>query len=103
MDDWRVKIAANNDGTMPLEPWQRLSQALFEKWLKNICDNNPLIDVRFGWKLTELSKVDDRVIVAASDASDVQRQISSTYLIGCDGGSSRVRRSLKIPLDGGPM
>ncbi|KIW45787.1 uncharacterized protein PV06_04142 [Exophiala oligosperma] len=103
VDDWRVKIAANNDGTMPLEPWQRLSQALFEKWLKNICDNNPLIDVRFGWKLTELSKVDDRVIVAASDASDVQRQISSTYLIGCDGGSSRVRRSLKIPLDGGPM
>jgi 2-polyprenyl-6-methoxyphenol hydroxylase-like FAD-dependent oxidoreductase len=28
---------------------------------------------------------------------------SSRYVAGCDGGSSVVRRSMGIPIDGGPM
>lgn len=104
VDKYRVQIALNNDGTLPLEPWQRLSQAVFEKWLKGICDRNPLIDLRFECKLEEVSEVQDGVLVSVTNtASDTRRQILSKYLIGCDGGSSRVRRSLEIPLDGGPM
>jgi FAD-dependent monooxygenase len=89
---------------MPLEPWQRLSQAVFEKWLKGVCDRNALIDLRFGCKLEEVHEIEGGVRVSALDtASGVRRQLVSKYLVGCDGGSSRVRRSLGIPLDGGPM
>ncbi|KAJ9634880.1 hypothetical protein H2204_006114 [Knufia peltigerae] len=104
VDKYRVEIASKNDGNMPLEPWQRLSQAVFEKWLKGICDRNPLIDLRFGWKLEEATEVEGGVRVSVTNTSSgTQSQILSKYLIGCDGGSSRVRRSLEIPLDGGPM
>lgn len=104
VDQYRTQIAAKNDGTMPLEPWQRLSQAVFEKWLKGVCDDNPLIDLRFGCKLEEVDEIQGGVRVSVSDvASGVRRQLISRYLVGCDGGSSRVRRSLGIPLDGGPM
>ena len=104
VDDFRIRIAAQNDGTMPREPWQRLSQAVFERWLKSICDMNPLIDLRFGCKVESVEEVDGGVQVLAVDAaSGERRRLISRYLVGCDGGSSKVRRSLGIPLDGGPM
>ncbi|KEF51073.1 uncharacterized protein A1O9_12855 [Exophiala aquamarina CBS 119918] len=89
---------------MPLEPWQRLSQAVFEKWLKSLCDKNPLIDLRFGCKVEGVDDIQDGVLLRTMDvASGGRRQLMAQYLVGCDGGSSQVRRSLEIPLDGGPM
>ncbi|KIW90830.1 uncharacterized protein Z519_08613 [Cladophialophora bantiana CBS 173.52] len=104
VDQYRTRIASKNDGSMPLEPWQRISQAVFEKWLKSICDKNPLIDLRFGCKVDRVEDLGDGVRVTTTDVlTGKQGQIVSKYLGGCDGGSSRVRRSLGIPLDGGPM
>ena len=89
---------------MPLEPWQRLSQAVFEKWLKAVCDENPFIDLRFGCKLDSVEALEDGVRVVTVDSNTGARhQLVSKYLIGCDGGSSKVRRCVGIPLDGGPM
>lgn len=89
---------------MPLEPWQRLSQAVLEKWLKGICDTNPLIDVRFGCKVDDVEELEGGVRITTTEvATGKRQQIVSKYLVGCDGGSSRVRRSLGIALDGGPM
>lgn len=103
VDEFRVQIASVNDGTMPLEPWQRLSQAVFEKWLKEICERNPLIDLRFGTKVENIEEVEKGVRVYTSGLNGARRELVSHYLAGCDGGSSKVRRSLSIPLDGGPM
>lgn len=104
VDQWRVKIAAKNDGTMPLEPWQRLSQAVFEKWLKELCDKNPLIDVRFGCKVSAVRELPNGVLVTTTDGqTGATRQVVARYLAGCDGASSIIRRSLGVPLEGGPM
>lgn len=104
VDKFRVQIASVNDGTMPIEPWQRLSQAVFERWLKEICEKNPLIDLRFGCKVDDVEDLNNGVRVFTSKPLTGERhQLVSHYLVGCDGGSSKVRRSLKIPLDGGPM
>ena len=104
VDEYRIRIASRNDGTMPLEPWQRISQAVFEKWLKEICDKNPLIDLRFGCKLEDVEELEDGVRVSVVDVETGRpHQLAARYLVGCDGGSSRVRRSLGIALDGGPM
>src|ERR1700739_4496349 len=48
----RAIIRECNDGTMPLEPGMRVSQALLEPALKAILETRaPQIDIRFGWGL----------------------------------------------------
>jgi len=34
VDELRRRVAKKNDGSMPREPWQRLPQVRFEKWLR---------------------------------------------------------------------
>ncbi|KAL2061490.1 hypothetical protein VTL71DRAFT_6867 [Oculimacula yallundae] len=104
VDEYRTQIAAKNDGTMPLEPWQRLSQAVFEKWLKAICDESPLIDARFGQRVEKVEQVGGGAKVTVFDVKTRQKKvIYSRYIVGCDGASSMIRRSMGIPLVGGPV
>jgi len=104
VDKFRQRISECNDGSQPREPWQRLSQVVFEKWLKQICDEDPLIDLHYGWRVESVQESTDHVqtIVVNVDTGDTKTYISN-YVAGCDGGSSKVRRSLQIALDGGPM
>jgi len=104
VDKFRERIKLHNDGTQPLEPWQRLSQAIFEKWLKALCDKDPLVDVRFGWKVETVEEGEYRVKTVASNVDTGESVLFvSDYMAGCDGASSKTRKSLEIPLDGGPM
>ncbi|KAK3678477.1 hypothetical protein LTR78_001774 [Recurvomyces mirabilis] len=97
------QIRECNDGTQPREAWQRISQAVFEKWLKAICDRDPRIDIRFGWTVESVSEEEQRVLTTVRDPDGTTHVFVSKYLAGCDGGSSIVRRSLAIPLEGGPI
>ncbi|RFU24410.1 hypothetical protein B7463_g11929, partial [Scytalidium lignicola] len=102
VDEWRKVIAEKNDGSQPLEPWQRLSQIIFEAWLKDICDKDPLIDLRFGWKVESAEERDEGIRATATDKNGNTHTFNARYGVGCDGASSRIRRSLGIPLIGGP-
>jgi FAD-dependent monooxygenase len=102
-DKFRQRILEHNDGTQPQEPWQRISQAIFEKWLKSICDKDPLIDLRFGWKVSFVEEKSDHVRLVVNGPDQVEYIFKSKYLAGCDGGSSIVRRSLGIQIEGGQM
>lgn len=100
----RAENRQNNDGSSPAEPWQRISQAVFEKLLKESCDKNPLIDCRFGWKVENVVESEDGVQVEAVQLPSQRRTtLSAKWLVACDGASSRTRRDLEIPLDGGPV
>lgn len=104
VDNYREKIVRNNDGSMPLEPYQRLSQAVFEAWLYKLCDKNPLIDLRFGWKIESVLETDIETSVTVSNAkTGKSRKVISRFIGACDGASSKIRRGLAIPLDGGPV
>jgi FAD-dependent monooxygenase len=103
VNKFRARIREQNDGSQPREPWQRISQAIFEKWLKNICDQDPLVDLRFAWKVISVVESPDQVLTTVEAPDGETHVFSSSYVAGCDGGSSTVRRSLKIPIDGGPM
>ena len=50
VDAMRERIREHNDGTMPCVPYQRCSQEVFEAWMKRLCEDDPLIDVRSGWR-----------------------------------------------------
>lgn len=102
-DEMRARFKQCNDGSQPLEPYQRISQAIFEQWLKELADINPLIELNFGWKVESVQEFPDRVETTVVEVSSGRaRTCTSAYLGGCDGGSSKVRRSLELPLDGGP-
>jgi FAD-dependent monooxygenase len=104
VDKYREKIAHNNDGTLPLEPYQRLSQAVFEAWLKRLADKNPLIELRFGCAMESVEETDTETSIIVADKKTNQKQKIVAKLVGaCDGASSRIRRCLNIPLDGGPV
>ncbi|KAF4493696.1 FAD binding domain containing protein [Fusarium agapanthi] len=104
VDEFRRRIQENNDGTQPQVPWQRISQAIFENWLKSLCDKNPLISLRYGHKVESVEEGDDVVKTTVTNVKTGTTTVwSSDFVAGCDGASSRVRRSLSLPLDGGPI
>ncbi|KAH7134300.1 FAD-binding domain-containing protein [Dactylonectria macrodidyma] len=104
VDKFRKQIQENNDGTQPLEPWQRISQAIFERWLKEICEKDGFIDLRYGHRVDSVvdRKTGARAVVTNADTG-VKTLWNADYVAGCDGASSKVRESLGISLDGGPI
>lgn len=104
VDKFRQQIRDHNDGSQPREPWQRLSQAIFERWLRGICEQDPLIELHYGHRVECVEEMPSCVhTTIVSDDGSTRCTYISSYVAGCDGASSIVRRSLKIPLDGGPM
>ncbi|KAK5021593.1 hypothetical protein LTS07_010890 [Exophiala sideris] len=104
VESFRKRIRENNDGSQPGEPYQRLSQEIFERWLKAICDDDPLIDLRYGYKVESVQETEDHVKTTVTNVdTGVTSDYISDYTAGCDGASSRVRTSLGLPLDGGPV
>lgn len=101
-NDMRAIIARENDGSHASEPGLRVSQIVIEPVLKTAIDENPLIDVRFGTSFEKIVSQDERGVT--SEVRDVASGdvylIRSDYLSGCDGGGSKVRQDLDIPLDG---
>jgi FAD-dependent monooxygenase len=105
VDQMNARIRACNDGTQPSQAWQRCSQELFEAWMKALCVADPLIDVQSGTRLESITQDADSVTATLSDSGDGRgaRTIRTRYLVGCDGATSAVRKSLGIELDGGPV
>jgi len=90
-----------NDGTATSEPAMRVSQVVLEPALKAQLDASPLIDVRFGWAFESLRQEDAGVIAnVVSTDTGVIAEIRCDYLIGCDGGGSRVRDAVGIRVEG---
>ncbi|HYP46348.1 MAG TPA: FAD-dependent monooxygenase [Propionibacteriaceae bacterium] len=57
--------------------------------------------VQLGWELEDLTQDDDEVTATVRDVSAGDRRtIRSRYLVGCDGGHSRVREALGLALIG---
>lgn len=100
VDDARAVIATTNDGSMPLEPYQLISQYTLEPLLKSIVDAMPCVNVRFACEFVSLQQNAEGVSASVRGGDGSSSQISARYVVGCDGGSSPVRRQLGIPLSG---
>ncbi len=103
-NEWRKLIKQQNDGSMPREPYQRCSQAIFEAWLKVKIEANELIESHWNTKLVDVQEGADKVIATIQDgATGSTREIEAEYLIGCDGGGSITRKKMELGLTGGPL
>jgi 2-polyprenyl-6-methoxyphenol hydroxylase-like FAD-dependent oxidoreductase len=89
-----------NDGTLPLEPYQLISQYTLEPLLKSVVESLPKADVRFGCELISFSQDETGVDAEVKYADGKTARIRTRYLVACDGGSSTVRKQLGIKLEG---
>jgi 2-polyprenyl-6-methoxyphenol hydroxylase-like FAD-dependent oxidoreductase len=95
----KTEIAARNEGTLPLEPYQLISQYTLEPLLKRVAETLPSVTVRYGCELVSFEQDSDGVI-ARVRTGKAKSAIRARYLIGCDGGASTVRKRLGIKLKG---
>jgi 2-polyprenyl-6-methoxyphenol hydroxylase-like FAD-dependent oxidoreductase len=100
VDEQRATITAAADGSVPGQPWQRCSQAIFEAMMMDRARRDPLVDVRQGWRLHACRQIGDLVVAQLADCNGNTVTVHADYLVGCDGASSRVRTELGIGMDG---
>jgi 2-polyprenyl-6-methoxyphenol hydroxylase-like FAD-dependent oxidoreductase len=93
VDEARRAIDACNDGSMPLEPYQLISQYTLEPLLKSEAEKVCL--VKYGCAFESFEQ--HAAGVSTRTSAGV---IKSKYMVGCDGGGSRVRQQLGIGLSG---
>lgn len=98
--DARAEIAAANDGTKPLEPYQLISQYTLEPLLKAAAEEFPTVSLRYGCEFISLTQDERSATARLRNSRGAEEEISAAYLVGCDGGSSAVRRQLGISLRG---
>ena len=95
----KSEIAAHNDGR-PLEPYQLISQYTLEPLLRSIVEAQPGVTVRYGCELTSFTQDAGSVSARVRTGTSPDETIRAAFLVGCDGGSSTVRKQLDIPLQG---
>jgi 2-polyprenyl-6-methoxyphenol hydroxylase-like FAD-dependent oxidoreductase len=100
VDMAREQIRKINDGSIPLEPYQLISQYTLEPVLKQAAERIPTVTVRYGTELMEFEEDGPSVVATVRSSNGRSRKIQAAYLVGCDGGSSSVRKQLGIPLRG---
>lgn len=99
--EWRRRIAECRDGTMPGEPPMRVSQVEIEPVLARAVRSEPLVTARWNVAFEDLTEDAAGVtVILRQAADDATETVRCRYLVGCDGGASRVRQRLAIPLDG---
>jgi 2-polyprenyl-6-methoxyphenol hydroxylase-like FAD-dependent oxidoreductase len=99
VDEAKAEIAAHNDGR-PLEPYQLISQYTLEPLLRSIAETLPGVTVRFGHELISFTQDSSSVTANIRTITGASETIRAMYLVGCDGGSSTVRKQLGIQLQG---
>jgi 2-polyprenyl-6-methoxyphenol hydroxylase-like FAD-dependent oxidoreductase len=96
----RREIDACTDGSMPLEPYQLISQYTLEPLLKSVAQSLPGVTVRYGCEFLSLEQDAAGVTARVRNGTGPVASVRAAYLIGCDGGASRVRQELGIGLRG---
>jgi 2-polyprenyl-6-methoxyphenol hydroxylase-like FAD-dependent oxidoreductase len=96
----RARIAACTDGSLPLEPYQLISQYTLEPLLKSIAETMPALTVRYGHELLSFTQDQSGVTATVRDTGGATSEITAQYMVGCDGGTSTVRKQLGIALQG---
>jgi 2-polyprenyl-6-methoxyphenol hydroxylase-like FAD-dependent oxidoreductase len=95
-----ASIRATTDGTAPLEPYQLISQYTLEPLLKREAEALPSVGLRWSTEYLSHEQDPDGVTTTVRTVNGGTETIRSTYLVGCDGGSSPVRQALGIRLHG---
>ena len=105
---WRIHLSraprkrskATTTARRLLEPYQVISQYTLEPLLRGFVEQLPTVTVRFGCELTSYVQDENGVTANLQSANGQQSTVRTSYLVGCDGGSSTVRKQAGYPAPG---
>lgn len=100
VNEYRGRIAACTDGREPREPYQLISIYTLEPLLLDELRTLPNVTIRHNCEFLDLAQDDGGVTTTVRDADGAEESVRSRYVVGCDGGSSSVRRAIGISLEG---
>jgi 2-polyprenyl-6-methoxyphenol hydroxylase-like FAD-dependent oxidoreductase len=93
-------IRRSAPGTLPLESMQRIAQMHLEPVFLAEAQEDPNIEVRFGWRLLDYTEDADGVTgTIQAVAGGASESVRAQYIAGCDGPGSRVRAVMGIEYD----
>jgi len=99
VEQMQQQIADCFDGSLPLEPYQLISQYTLEPILREAVARSDKAQTLYGVAAESFEEVDGGVVLRFQ-GNDGPSSVTVRYLVGCDGGSSMVRKQLGIPLEG---
>lgn len=95
----QAEIDTCEDTSQPAEPYQLISQYTLEPLLKSVAEKLPSVRVMYGCEFEQFQQ-DADVVATKVRTGDGIREIRARFMVGCDGGASRVRKALGIQLRG---
>ena len=82
--------------------YQIISQYTLEPLLKSVVEQIPSVTVKFGHELLSFTQDAGGVTAQVRKTNGEAVAIQAEYMVGCDGGSSVVRKQLGFKMDGDP-
>ena len=95
----RLRDAGAATDQLP-EPTHRVNQMYVERLLFRQAASRPNITMRFGWTVEDIAEDKDGVSLKARSADGAKKAGRCSYIVGCDGGRSTVRRALGVRYEG---
>lgn len=96
----QAHISSVEDTSEPAEAYQLVSQYTLEPLLKAIAETLPSVTVMYGTEFEGFRQDEAGVTTTVRRSNGETLDIRSSYMAGCDGGASRVRKALGISLRG---
>ncbi len=93
------RMEAPHDPDDRFFPMLNIQQQYLEEYLLDACEASPLIEVRWGNKVTQVSQQPDHV-AAVIDTPEGPYPLSANWLIAADGGRSEIRSMMNLQMEG---
>ncbi|MCJ1284000.1 hypothetical protein MMC26_003331 [Xylographa opegraphella] len=84
----------------PIDYGVQLGQSTIAEILRNHAKQCSKFSIQYNTRFVSLREEDDSVNLEAATTSGETKYFSAKFILGCDGGSSNVRKALDIPLEG---
>jgi 3-(3-hydroxy-phenyl)propionate hydroxylase len=93
------RMEAPHDPDDRFLPLINVQQQYLEEYLFDACAASPLIDFRWGNKVTGVTQLDGHARVEV-DTPQGPYSLETDWLVAADGGRSDIRTALKLPMEG---
>jgi 3-(3-hydroxy-phenyl)propionate hydroxylase len=80
-------------------PGLNIQQQYIEEYLLRYCEQQPLIDIRWGQRVVAIAQ-DDAAVTLGIDTPEGEYELTAEWAVAADGGRSTVRKLMQLRMEG---